>query len=93
MEAFLGNSERDLERALDYENRALEKDPQLVRAMLKKGWVIFNLRKFRKNDDEAYAQMEQLANAAIALDPQDAEAHVLLSYAAGKSRTQCGVAG
>jgi TolB-like protein/class 3 adenylate cyclase len=82
VEAFLGNSERDLERGLDYENRALERDPQLVRAMLKKGWIIFNLRKFKKNDDEAYVQMEQLANAAIALDPQDAEAHVLLSYAA-----------
>ena len=81
-EAFLRGTEADLEQALTYGDAAIAKDPGLVRAYTKKAWILINLAKYRGNWNETWAQAEGLARQALAIDPYDAEAHVVLATAA-----------
>ena len=82
-DALLKTSEADLRQGIAYADEAIAKDPDLVRAYTEKGWLLLNLTKYTKVYRETHLKMEQLARKAIEIDPYDAEAHVLLAFAAG----------
>jgi hypothetical protein len=47
-----------------------------------KAWLTWELVKFHQgNFDAVIAEMERLGRKAVAIDPYDAEAHVLLAWA------------
>ena len=80
-EALLGDTEADLDRALQLTDQAIARDPGMARAYVKKAWVLNSLKKFRKNYKETFAAMEGLARTAIAADPYEAEAYAVLAFA------------
>lgn len=83
-EAYLRGTEADLEQALAYADAAIAKDPGLVRTYTKKAWTLVHLAKYRNNWNEAWAEAERLAKEALAIDPYDAEAHVVVATAASQ---------
>ncbi len=82
-DALLQTSEADLRQGIAYADEAIARDPGLVRAYTEKGWLLLNLTKYTKIYRETHLEMEHLARKAIEIDPYDAEAHVLLAFAAG----------
>src|SRR3954453_21939820 len=80
-EALLGDTEADLDRALQLTDQAIARDPGMARAYVKKAWGLNSLKKFRKNYKETFAAMEGLARTAIAADPYEAEAYAVLAFA------------
>jgi serine/threonine protein kinase/Flp pilus assembly protein TadD len=75
------SSEADLRRALDFFQRALEKDPTFSRAWTGIAKVWYFLADVYVKPIEAYPASKEAALKAIALDENDAEAHCYLSEA------------
>jgi eukaryotic-like serine/threonine-protein kinase len=75
------SSEEDLRRALDFFERAVEKDPSFARAWtgIAKAWYF--LADIYVKPLKAYPASKEAALKAIALDEKDAEAHCYLSEA------------
>jgi len=75
------SSEEDLRRALDFFQRAVEKDPSFARAWtgIAKAWYF--LADVYVKPLEAYPALKEAALKAIVLDEKDAEAHCYLSEA------------
>jgi serine/threonine-protein kinase len=75
------SSEEDLRRALDFFQRAVEKDPSFARAWtgIAKAWYF--LADVYVKPLEAYPASKEAALKAIVLDEKDAEAHCYLSEA------------
>jgi TolB-like protein/Tfp pilus assembly protein PilF len=71
----------DLEQARALLDRAIALDPKLARAYVGQGWVAVLLTNFGVPWVEGIRAQEAHARSALALDPQDAEAHVLLGDA------------
>jgi TolB-like protein/Flp pilus assembly protein TadD len=74
-------SEADLQRALSFFQRALEKDPKLSRAWTGISKVWYFLADVYVRPLEAYPLSKEAALKALALDEKDAEAHCYLSEA------------
>jgi TolB-like protein/class 3 adenylate cyclase/Tfp pilus assembly protein PilF len=74
-------SREDLEQARDLLDRAIALDPKLARAYVARGWVDILLTNYGAPWEEHIRAMEIHARSALALDPQDAEAHVVLAEA------------
>ncbi len=75
------SSEEDLRRALNFFQRALEKDPTFSRAWTGIAKVWYFLADVYVKPLEAYTASKEAALKAIALDERDAEAHCYLSEA------------
>ena len=75
------SSEADLRRALNFFQRALEKDPTFSRAWTGIAKVWYFLADVYVKPLEAYPASKEAALKAIALDEKDAEAHCYLSEA------------
>ncbi len=75
------SSEEDLQRALNFFQRALEKDPTFARAWTGIAKVWYFLADVYVKPLEAYPLSREAALKAIALDEKDAEAHCYLSEA------------
>jgi serine/threonine-protein kinase len=75
------SSEEDLRRALNFFQRALEKDPTFSRAWTGIAKVWYFLADVYVTPLEAYPASKEAALKAIALDEKDAEAHCYLSEA------------
>src|SRR5438128_665704 len=75
------SSEADLRRALNFFQRALEKDPTFARAWTGIAKVWYFLADVYVKPLEAYPASKEAALKAIALDEKDAEAHCYLSEA------------
>ena len=75
------SSEEDLRRALNFFQRALEKDPTFSRAWTGIAKVWYFLADVYVKPLEAYPASKEAALKAIALDEKDAEAHCYLSEA------------
>ncbi|HWX17273.1 MAG TPA: protein kinase [Chthoniobacterales bacterium] len=75
------SSEEDLRRALNFFQRALEKDPTFSRAWTGMAKVWYFLGDVYVKPLEAYPASKEAALKAIALDEKDAEAHCYLSEA------------
>src|SRR5205809_1060260 len=74
-------SEEDLRRALNFFQRAVEKDPTFSRAWTGVAKVWYFLADIYVKPLDAYATSREAALKAIALDEKDAEAHCYLSEA------------
>src|SRR5947208_721560 len=74
-------SEEDLRRALDFFQRAIEKDPTFSRAWTGIAKVWYFLADVYVKPLDAYPASKEAALKAIALDEKDAEAHCYLSEA------------
>src|SRR5439155_23943274 len=74
-------SEEDLRRALDFFQRAVEKDPTFSRAWTGIAKVWYFLADVYVKPLDAYPASKEAALKAIALDEKDAEAHCYLSEA------------
>jgi serine/threonine-protein kinase len=74
-------SEEDLRRALDFFQRAVEKDPTFSRAWTGIAKVWYFLADVYVKPLEAYPASKEAASKAISLDEKDAEAHCYLSEA------------
>src|SRR5438552_13274110 len=74
-------SEEDLRRALDFFQRAAEKDPTFSRAWTGISKVWYFLADVYVKPLDAYPASKEAALKAIALDEKDAEAHCYLSEA------------
>src|SRR5256886_12308491 len=74
-------SEEDLRRALDFFQRAVEKDPTFSRAWTGIAKVWYFLADVYVRPLEAYPSSREAALKAISLDEKDAEAHCYLSEA------------
>ena len=75
------SSEEDLRRALDFFQRALEKDPTFSRAWTGIAKVWYFLADVYVRPLEAYPASKEAALKALALDEKDAEAHCYLGEA------------
>jgi serine/threonine-protein kinase len=75
------SSEEDLRRALNFFQRALEKDPTFSRAWTGISKVWYFLADVYVKPLEAYPASKEAALKALALDEKDAEAHCYLSEA------------
>ena len=75
------SSEEDLRRALNFFQRALEKDPTFSRAWTGIAKVWYFLADVYVKPLEAYPASKEAARKAIALDEKDAEAHCYLGEA------------
>src|SRR5438034_1252721 len=75
------SSEEDLRRALNFFQRAVEKDPTFARAWTGVAKVWYFLAAIYVKPLDAYATSKEAALKAIALDEKDAEAHCYLSEA------------
>jgi eukaryotic-like serine/threonine-protein kinase len=75
------SSEGDLRRALNFFQRALEKDPTFSRAWTGIAKVWYFLADVYVRPLEAYSASKEAALKALALDEKDAEAHCYLSEA------------
>src|SRR6266487_647301 len=75
------SSEEDLRRALDFFQRAVEKDPTFGRAWTGMSKVWYFLADVYVKPLDAYPASKEAALKAIALDEKDAEAHCYLSEA------------
>src|SRR5438105_13537165 len=75
------SSEEDLRRALNFFQRALEKDPTFSRAWTGIAKVWYFLADVYVKPLEAYPASKEAALKAIALDEKDAEAHCYLGEA------------
>jgi eukaryotic-like serine/threonine-protein kinase len=75
------SSEEDLRRALDFFQRAVEKDPGFSRAWTGIAKVWYFLADVYVKPLDAYPASKEAALKAIALDDKDAEAHCYLSEA------------
>ena len=75
------SSEEDLRRALNFFQRAVEKDPTFSRAWTGIAKVWYFLADVYVRPLEAYPASKEAALKAIALDEKDAEAHCYLSEA------------
>src|SRR5204862_4681813 len=75
------SSEEDLPRALNFFQRALEKDPTFARAWTGIAKVWYFLADVYLKPLEAYPASKEAALKALALDEKDAEAHCYLSEA------------
>jgi len=75
----LEGTKQGFEDALAYADAAIAHDPTLARAYIVKGWTLQSLASYRKNWNEADLEGEKLSRKAIAIDPYDAEARVLLA--------------
>ncbi|PYK34985.1 MAG: hypothetical protein DME54_06675 [Verrucomicrobia bacterium] len=75
------SSEEDLRRALNFFQRAVEKDPTFARAWTGVAKVWYFLADIYVKPLDAYATSKEAALKAIALDEKDAEAHCYLSEA------------
>src|SRR5437016_5776618 len=75
------SSEEDLQRALNFFQRALEKDPTFARAWTGIAKVWYFLADVYVKPLEAYPLSREAALKAIALDEKDAEAHCYLCEA------------
>jgi eukaryotic-like serine/threonine-protein kinase len=75
------SSEADLRRALNFFQRALEKDPTFARAWTGIAKVWYFLADVYVKPLEAYPASKEAALKAIALDEKDAQAHCYLSEA------------
>ncbi len=75
------SSEEDLRRALNFFQRAVEKDPTFARAWTGIAKVWYFLADVYVKPLEAYPASKEAALKAIALDEKDAEAHCYLSEA------------
>jgi adenylate cyclase len=75
------SSEEDLRRALNFFQRALEKDPTFSRAWTGISKVWYFLADVYVKPLEAYPLSKEAALKALALDEKDAEAHCYLSEA------------
>src|SRR5438876_2269642 len=73
------SSEEDLRRALNFFQRAVEKDPTFARAWTGVAKVWYFLADIYVKPLDAYATSKEAALKAIALDEKDAEAHCYLS--------------
>ncbi len=70
----------DVQEAMGLFGRALARDPTLARAHVGRAWANLLLLAYFPADFAAYiAAAEADARAAVALDPQDAEAHAVLA--------------
>ena len=74
-------SEEDLRRALNFFQRAVEKDPKFARAWTGIAKVWYFLADVYVKPLDAYPASKEAALKAIALDEKDAEAHCYLSEA------------
>jgi serine/threonine protein kinase len=75
------SSEEDLRRALNFFQRAVEKDPTFSRAWIGIAKVWYFLADVYVKPLDAYPASKEAALTAIALDEKDAEAHCYLSEA------------
>src|SRR5215472_14639864 len=75
------SSEEDLRRALNFFQRAVEKDPTFSRAWTGIAKVWYFLADVYARPLEAYPSSREAASKAISLDEKDAEAHCYLSEA------------
>jgi serine/threonine-protein kinase len=75
------SSEEDLRRALNFFQRAVEKDPTFSRAWTGIAKVWYFLADVYVRPHEAYPASKEAALKAISLDEKDAEAHCYLSEA------------
>ena len=75
------SSEEDLRRALDFFQRALEKDPTFSRAWTGIAKVWYFLADVYVRPLDAYPASKEAALKALALDEKDAEAHCYLGEA------------
>src|SRR6266516_674204 len=75
------SSEEDLRRALNFFQRAVEKDPTFSRAWTGISKIWYFLADVYVKPLDAYATSREAALKAIALDEKDAEAHCYLSEA------------
>jgi TolB-like protein/predicted Ser/Thr protein kinase len=75
------SSEEDLQRALSFFQRAVEKDPTFARAWTGIAKVWYFLADVYVKPLDAYPASKEAALKAIALDEKDAEAHCYLSEA------------
>jgi len=82
-DSFLKGTEADTQRGIELTDEAIQRDPNFARAYIQKAWLLQDLAKYRKNWNEATAEMESLARTAIRLDPYDANGHILLAWALG----------
>src|SRR6516164_7348818 len=73
------SSEEDLRRALNFFQRAVEKDPTFARAWTGVAKVWYFLADVYVKPLDAYAASKEAALKAISLDDKDAEAHCYLS--------------
>jgi tetratricopeptide (TPR) repeat protein len=74
-------SEEDLRRALNFFQRAVEKDPTFARAWTGMSKVWYFLADVYVKPLDAYPALKEAALRAISLDEKDAEAHCYLSEA------------
>ena len=74
-------SQQDLEQARELLDRAIALDPKLARAYVARAWVDIILTNYGAPWEASIAAMEAHARSALALDPQDAEAHQVLGEA------------
>ena len=82
-EAADSRTEEAEARATAYLDQAIERDPQLARAYVRKGWILNRQTAIRKNLHETFLEMERLGKTAVGIDPNDAMAHMLLGTAFG----------
>ena len=75
------SSEEDLRRALDFFQRAVEKDPTFSRAWTGISKIWYFLADVYVKPLDAYAASKEAALKAVSLDEKDAEAHCYLSEA------------
>ena len=71
----------DVEQAGKLLDRAIALDPKLARAYVARAWVDIILTNFGAPWEEGIQAMEAHARGALELDPQDAEAHLVLGEA------------
>lgn len=74
-------SREDEEQARELLDQAIALDPKLARAYVARAWVDLILASFGAPWAQGIQAMEAHARSALALDPQDAEAHVVLGEA------------
>ena len=74
-------SREDIEQAGELLDKAIALDPKLARAYVARGWVDIILTNFGAPWEPGIQAMEAHARSALALDPQDAEAHLVLGEA------------
>ena len=83
VEADLVGTESSYEKGLAYIDAAIARDPDLARAYIQKGWLLFHLAAFRNNWNETFVELESLARTAISIDPNDATSQAFLALAVG----------
>ena len=78
-DSYIKGTEQGFVDAIALYDAAIAKNPRLTFAYVQRGWSTWLLANVRlKGMSEARAEAERFARMAIAVDPSDAEAHVML---------------